>query len=122
MLIPPVVSMILMRSAPKKVGFYYSISASERELTEEDILKGMMTLEPVANPNRRVGYSGLAFTLLSYAISGFSGGKSYNKLLDELLVSPFKLGNTGAMPGNTSRAVVPNIGSWWGRDVGEETP
>jgi len=95
---------------------------TERELTEEDILKGMMTLEPVANPNRRVGYSGLAFTLLSYALSGFSGGKSYNKLLDELLVSPFKLGNTGAMPGNTSRAVVPNIGSWWGRDVGEETP
>jgi CubicO group peptidase (beta-lactamase class C family) len=82
----------------------------------------MVKVLPVAPPYRRLVYSQLAFTISSYALSAFSGGKSYRQLLKELLINPLNLQNTGVSPGNDSRAAIPLYDSWWGQDIQEETP
>ena len=70
-------------------------------------------------PNRRPTYSGLSFVLLSWALSAHSGGKPFEQLLDELLVKPLGLTNTGVSPGNDSLAVIPPDENWWGMYPGE---
>jgi len=85
----------------------------------KDMMKGLLSLDPVSEPNRRPIYSGLGFNILTKALVGYSG-KSYEQLLDELIVAPLKLTNTGASPGNDSRAVIPPVENWWGISSGDD--
>ncbi|KAF3903283.1 hypothetical protein ABW20_dc0109767 [Dactylellina cionopaga] len=80
-----------------------------------------MKAHPVSPVGERAVYSNIAFTLLSFALTNATG-KSYTELLDELVVQPLGLKNTGASPGNDSRAVIPPIENGWGSDYAFTAP
>lgn len=48
--------------------------------------------------------------------------KSYTELLDEHIIQPLGLNNTGASPGNSSLAIIPPIDNSWGSDYGDNAP
>jgi hypothetical protein len=89
--------------------------------TLAELLEGMLTSHPVTSPQQRPSYSQLSFTLLSYALSA-KYNKTYGQLLDEYVVRPFNLNNTGASPGNSSLAVIPPVENSWGSDYGDNAP
>lgn len=78
-------------------------------------------MHPVTAVGERAVYSNLAFTLISFALQNATG-KNYTTLLDELVVQPLNLNNTGASPGDTPKAVIPPVGNGWGADYGPATP
>ena len=65
-------------------------------------------MNPVALPYSRPIYSSLSYTLFSWALEATTG-KNYSQLLDEMILSPLKLGNTGVSPGDNNKAVIPPI-------------
>lgn len=86
-----------------------------------ELLKGMTTVHPITVPYHRPVYSTLSFTLLSYALSA-KYNKSYTNLLEDFVIRPLGLTNTGASPGNASRAAIPPIENNWGSDYGDNAP
>lgn len=81
----------------------------------------MVTSQPITTPYQRPAYSQISYTLLIYALSS-SLNKNYTELLDEYIIQPFGLTNTGPSPGNTSLAVVPPVENSWGSDYGDMAP
>lgn len=81
----------------------------------------MLEIKPVVNPYDRPLYSQLSFQLLAYVMNA-TLGKNYAELLDELVITPLNLTNTGVSPGNDSRAVVPPLDNSWGADYGDNAP
>jgi hypothetical protein len=83
------------------------------QLTLQELLQNILDLHPVSLPFERPVYSQLSFTILFYALE-VATGKNYSQLLDEHLVKPFSLINTGVSPGNASQAVIPPVDNSWG--------
>jgi CubicO group peptidase (beta-lactamase class C family) len=86
-----------------------------------DVLAAMLEIKPVVQPYDRPLYSQLSFQLLSYVMNT-TLGSNYTELLHELVVAPLNLTNTGASPGNDSRAVIPPVESSWGANYGDNAP
>jgi CubicO group peptidase (beta-lactamase class C family) len=87
-----------------------------------ELLKNLKEVPPIAAPNLRPIYSSLSFTLLSYAMQNATG-RNYSQLLDEEIIKPLGLENTGVSPGIDDRAVIPNVEmSSWGSDYGDNAP
>ncbi|KAF2111092.1 beta-lactamase/transpeptidase-like protein [Lophiotrema nucula] len=89
--------------------------------SQQQLLDGMITAQPITVPYQRPVYSQLSFTLLSYALSA-KFNKTYAELLDEYVVKPLGLDNTGVSPGNTSLAAIPPVENSWGSDYGDNAP
>ena len=49
-------------------------------------------------------------------------GENYTELLDEFIVRPLKVTNTGPSPGDDDLAVIPPVENSWGSDYGDNTP
>lgn len=50
-------------------------------------------------------------------------GKNFTQFLDEQITKPLHLANTGASPGDDSKAVIPPIeGNSWGGNYGDNAP
>lgn len=81
----------------------------------------MVDIRPVVQPYDRPSYSQLSFSLLSYAMKA-ALGRNYTELLDELVIKPLGLTNTGASPGNDDRGVIPPVENSWGSDYGDNAP
>ena len=81
----------------------------------------MLEINTVVQPYDRPLYSQLSFTLLSYVMNA-TLGSNYTELLNDLIITPLNLTNTGASPGNDSRAVVPPVESSWGANYGDNAP
>ncbi|OJJ39817.1 hypothetical protein ASPWEDRAFT_25613 [Aspergillus wentii DTO 134E9] len=89
--------------------------------TKQNILDGLTSLTPVVPVNSRPVYSQLSFLLFTLALE-VATGKNYSQLLDETVIQPLNLTNTGESPGNTDRAVVPPGISNWGSYYGLNAP
>lgn len=66
-------------------------------------------------------YSSLSFSTFVLALERATG-KSYAELLDEHILGPLGLNNTGPSPGVDEVAVIPAGESTWGSDYGMNTP
>ena len=88
----------------------------------KELISGMLKISPVSVPNRRAVYSQLSFSLLSYALTAHTGGKSYKNILEDYLTIPFGLKNTGPDPGDPNVAVIPPVPSSYGAYQGESVP
>ncbi|KAF2727740.1 beta-lactamase/transpeptidase-like protein [Polyplosphaeria fusca] len=97
------------------------IPGLNRACSEEQLLEGMLKSHPITLPAQRPVYSQLSFALLSYALSQ-KYNKTYAELLEDHIVQPFSLTNTGASPGNSSVAVIPPVENSWGSDYGDNAP
>jgi len=49
-------------------------------------------------------------------------GKNYTQLLEETVIQPLNLTNTGVSPGDSDKAVIPPGMSSWGSDMGYNAP
>ncbi|KAK1753769.1 beta-lactamase/transpeptidase-like protein [Echria macrotheca] len=83
----------------------------------EQLLRGMLTSDPVAAPQTHPVYSNVAFTLLAYAVEAYTG-KTYAQLIRELSAA-LGMPSTRPSPGNDSRAVIPGVPNNWGSDYGD---
>lgn len=81
----------------------------------------MLEIQPVTAPNHRPAYSTLSFALIALALEGETG-KDYSQLLDELVLKPLGMTNTGVSPGDDEKAVIPSTQSSWGADYGLNAP
>lgn len=82
----------------------------------------MLDISPVTVPFARPIYSQLSYTLFILAVSEATG-KTYDELLDEMIIQPMGMKNTGASPGNDEKAAIPpGDGHSWGSDYGINTP
>jgi len=88
----------------------------------KELISGMLKISPVSVPNRRAVYSQLSFSLLSYALTAHTGGKSYKTILEDYLTIPFGLKNTSPDPGDYHMAVIPPVPSSYGAYQGESVP
>ena len=95
------------------------IAGLNGDCSEEQILEGMLTQHPITSPNQRPVYSQLSFTLIYFALKA-ALNMTYPALLDEYINQPLGLNNTGASPGNASRAVIPPVDNSWGSSYGED--
>lgn len=91
------------------------------ELTPAEILEGLPTSEPVTPVNSRPVYSQLSFLVFALCLEKATG-KNYTQLLEETVIQPLNLTNTGVSPGNLDKAVVPPGMSSWGSDTGYNAP
>lgn len=66
-------------------------------------------------------YSSLSFTTFVLALEKATG-KTYAELLDEHVVGPLGLANTGPSPGVDEVAVIPAGENSWGSDYGMNAP
>ncbi|EFR01825.1 beta-lactamase [Nannizzia gypsea CBS 118893] len=90
--------------------------------TPEELLNGLAYSHPVAEPYERPIYSQLSFTLFCLALAN-NTGKDYAQMLNEQVISPLGLRNTGVSPGDDERAVIPNIEQQgWGAEYGYNAP
>ncbi|OAL70091.1 hypothetical protein A7D00_5620 [Trichophyton violaceum] len=78
--------------------------------TPEELLTKLANSDPVAEPYERPVYSQLSFTLFSLALANDTG-KDYAQMLEEQVIRPLNLRNTGVSPGEDKRAVIPNLSS-----------
>ncbi|KAM0229467.1 hypothetical protein ACHAPO_010011 [Fusarium lateritium] len=76
---------------------------------------------PQTTPNERPAYSNMAFVLIGMVLEGFTG-KTFERLLQEIVTAPLNMNNTLASPGNDDNAVIPPGESSWGSDYGINTP
>ncbi|KAJ5818223.1 hypothetical protein N7474_003814 [Penicillium riverlandense] len=100
------------------------VSGLSHACNEQQIIEMMTTALPVQQPYSRPVYSTLAFTLSAMALSEKTG-KTYDELLDETIISPLGLTNTGVSPGDTEKAVIPPLDDMhqgWGADYGLNAP
>ncbi|KAF3097191.1 hypothetical protein TWF569_002931 [Orbilia oligospora] len=98
-----------------------NVAGLNKACTRQQLLEGVTKIHPVTAVGERAVYSSLAFTLISLALQNATG-KNYTTLLDELVVKPLKLKNTGASPGQTEKAVIPPVDNGWGADYGFTAP
>ncbi|KAF3279071.1 hypothetical protein TWF970_004180 [Orbilia oligospora] len=98
-----------------------NVAGLNKACTRQQFLEGVTKIHPVTAVGERAVYSTLSFTLISLALQNATG-KNYTTLLDELVVKPLKLKNTGASPGQTERAVIPPVDNGWGADYGFSAP
>ncbi|KAK6526123.1 hypothetical protein TWF281_011160 [Arthrobotrys megalospora] len=98
-----------------------NVAGLNRACTRQQLLDGLTKAHPVTAVGERAVYSNLAFTLISFALQNATG-KNYSTLLDELVIQPLNLTNTGASPGDASKAVIPPVDNGWGLDYGFSTP
>ncbi|KAF3170553.1 hypothetical protein EYR41_010808 [Orbilia oligospora] len=98
-----------------------NVAGLNKACTRQQLLEGVTKIHPVTAVGERAVYSSLAFTLISLALQKATG-KNYTTLLDELVVKPLKLKNTGASPGQTEKAVIPPVDNGWGADYGLTAP
>ncbi|EFE44488.1 beta-lactamase, putative [Trichophyton verrucosum HKI 0517] len=90
--------------------------------TPEELLTELVDSHPVAEPYERPVYSQLSFTLFSLALANETG-KDYAQMLEEQVIRPLSLRNTGFSPGEDKRAVIPNVEQQgWGADYGYNAP
>ncbi|RMJ23989.1 Beta-lactamase [Aspergillus sp. HF37] len=85
------------------------------------ILEILRTKEPVAPVNSRPAYSQLSFLVFALCLEKATG-KSYAQLLNETIIQPLNLDNTGVSPGISEKAVIPPGSSSWGTDFGYNAP
>jgi len=88
---------------------------------ELELLEDLKSAHPIAAPNLRPHYSSLSFQILSYAMTAATG-KNYTQLLQENILGPLRMANTGASPGDDAKAVIPSTDNTWGADYGEGVP
>lgn len=87
-----------------------------------EILENLLHVHPVAPAYSHSVYSQLSFTLFSMAMSAVTG-KNYSQLLNEMIIQPLGLQNTGPSPVNTERAVIPPVEQeTWSSDFAYATP
>ncbi|EGX43887.1 hypothetical protein AOL_s00210g334 [Orbilia oligospora ATCC 24927] len=98
-----------------------NVAGLNKACTRQQLLEGVTKIHPVTAVGERAVYSTLSFTLISLALQNATG-ENYTTLLDELVVKPLKLKNTGASPGQTERAVIPPVDNGWGADYGFTAP
>lgn len=90
-----------------------------------EIIEMMQSALPIREPYDQPVYSTVAFSLLALALSGNENGKTYEQLLNEVVITPLGLSNTGVSPGNTEKAVIPPLSEdkqGWGADYGFIAP
>ncbi|PGH12652.1 hypothetical protein AJ79_04150 [Helicocarpus griseus UAMH5409] len=98
------------------------IAGLSSSCTKEQLLNGMLEISPVSVPFSRPLYSQLSYTLFILAVSEATG-KDYDQLLDELVIQPMGMKNTGASPGDDAKAVIPPGDTVsWGADFGINAP
>ncbi|KAJ5157255.1 uncharacterized protein N7482_008355 [Penicillium canariense] len=91
---------------------------------KQQLIQMMNSALPARLPYSQPVYSTLAFTLFSMAL-GEKTGKSYDELLNETIIIPLGLTNTGVSPGDSDRAVIPpldEMSQGWGADYGLNSP
>ncbi|KAK6343706.1 hypothetical protein TWF730_011296 [Orbilia blumenaviensis] len=98
-----------------------NVAGLNKACTKKQLLEGLKKVQPVTAVGERAVYSNLAFTLVSFVLEEATG-KNYTTLLDELVIKPLKLKNTGASPGDTKKAVIPPVNNGWGLDYAFSTP
>ena len=84
----------------------------------------MRSALPVEPPYGKPIYSSVAFTLLGLALESKTG-KTYSQMLNETIVGPLGLTNTGVSPGIYDKAVIPPLPAeeqGWGADYGANAP
>jgi CubicO group peptidase (beta-lactamase class C family) len=89
-----------------------------------EIIQMMHTSLPITPPYARPVYSTLAFTLIALALNAKTG-MTYEKMLDEMIIDPLGLTNTGVSPGDNAKAVIPPLSAaeqGWGADYGLNAP
>ncbi|KAK2805618.1 hypothetical protein FQN50_006134 [Emmonsiellopsis sp. PD_5] len=98
------------------------VAGLNKACTENELLKAMLDTSPVSVPFSRPIYSQLSYTLFISAISK-EAGKDFDQLLDEMIIRPMGMANTGISPGDSEKAVIPPgdmVG--WGSDYGINAP
>ncbi|PVH81937.1 beta-lactamase/transpeptidase-like protein [Cadophora sp. DSE1049] len=89
--------------------------------TRQQLLENMKEIHPVSAPLLRPIYSSHSFTILSYALQNATG-QNYTQLLDNLILKPLNLTNTGVSPGDDETAVIPPVQNSWGSEYGDNAP
>ena len=81
----------------------------------------MLEAYPITAPSQQPIYSNLAFTLFVKALQADSG-LTYKDMLEEHVVKPLGLKNTGESPGDDDKAVIPPGESTWGSSYDIQAP
>ncbi|OJD21749.1 hypothetical protein ACJ73_06911 [Blastomyces percursus] len=97
------------------------VAGLNKACTREQLLAGMLDISPITVPFSRPVYSQLSYSLFMLAV-GEATGKNYDQLLDELIIQPMGMKNTGASPGNDAKAVIPPGLHSWGADFALNAP
>lgn len=90
-----------------------------------EIIEMMHSAFPIREPYDQPLYSTLSFSLIALALSDNEKEKTYEQLLDEIVIKPLGLSNTGVSPGDTEKAVIPPLSEekqGWGADYGLSAP
>ncbi|KAK2751411.1 hypothetical protein FQN55_000685 [Onygenales sp. PD_40] len=98
------------------------VAGLNKGCTKEVLLKAMLDISPVSVPFSRPIYSQLSYSLFILAVSKETG-KGFDQLLDEMIIQPMGMTNTGVSPGDSEKAVIPPgdmVG--WGSDYGINAP
>lgn len=124
--IPPAELLGLTKAATHRVclPLYAFVTALISVAHYVETIEMMESTLPVRPPYSQAGYSSLAFTLISLALSE-KEGKTYDDLLDEMIITPLGLSNTGVSPGDSAKAVIPPLSDeeqGWGADYGLSAP
>ncbi|PGG95176.1 hypothetical protein GX51_08316 [Blastomyces parvus] len=97
------------------------VAGLNKACTKEQLLAGMLDIAPITVPFTRPVYSQLSYSLFILAV-GEATGKTYDQLLDEMIIQPMGMNNTGASPGTDAKAVIPPGLHSWGADFGLNAP
>ncbi|KAJ9486592.1 hypothetical protein VN97_g6733 [Penicillium thymicola] len=100
------------------------VGGLSKACNKTQIIEMMSSALPVREPYTEPVYSSLSFELFALALSQKTG-KSYIQMLNETILGPLGLKNTGASPGNDERAVIPPLDEdslGWGSDYGYAAP
>ncbi|KAE8152462.1 beta-lactamase/transpeptidase-like protein [Aspergillus avenaceus] len=89
--------------------------------TRQEILNGLLTMDPVVPVNSKPVYSQLSFLIFSLCLEQATG-KNYTQLLHETIIQPLNLTNTGTPPGDSSLGIIPPGTSSWGIQTDLITP
>ncbi|KAG4443283.1 hypothetical protein IFR05_001227 [Cadophora sp. M221] len=89
--------------------------------TRQQLLENMKNIHPVSAPSLQPIYSSHSFTILSYALQNATG-QNYTQLLQDLILAPLNMTNTGVSPGDDEKAVIPPVENSWGADYGDNAP
>ncbi|KAL6918364.1 hypothetical protein FSST1_009859 [Fusarium sambucinum] len=100
---------------------YPPCGVATTRLALDKIINEMKRSYPQTTPNERPAYSNMAFVLIGMVLEGFTG-KTFERLLQEIVTAPLNMNNTLASPGNDDNAVIPPGESSWGSDYGINTP
>ena len=86
-----------------------------------EFFEGFTARAPVFEPYRTPAYSNAAFRILAYALEA-AAGKSYARVLEELVTGPLNLTRTSTTtPSKDSGVITIGDGSWY-QNLGDESP